>query len=45
LEQFPDRVTKQQDLKEIKGGFFSLDIGDTFVELDIDGIKGVDGQS
>jgi hypothetical protein len=45
LEQFPERVTKQQDLKELKGGFFSLDIGDTFVQLDIDGLDGFEVQS
>jgi hypothetical protein len=45
LEQFPERVTKQQDLKELKGGFFSLDIGDTFVQLDIDGFDGFEGLS
>lgn len=38
-------MTKQQDLKELKGGFFSLDIGDTFVQLDIDGLEGLDGNS
>lgn len=43
--EFPEKVTKQQDLKELKGGFFSLDIGDTFVQLDIDGLDGFEVQS
>jgi len=45
LEGFPEKVTKQQDLKELPGGFFSLDIGETFVQLDIDGFDKFDGQS
>jgi hypothetical protein len=45
LEEFPEKVTKQQDLKELKGGFFSLDIGETFVQLDIDGLGADEVQS
>lgn len=47
LEEFPDsKVTKQSELKQLKGGFFSQEIGDTFMELPLDEFEGdVEGEA
>lgn len=47
LEEFPDCIaTKQSELKQLKGGFFSQEIGETFMELPLEGFEGdIEGEA